>query len=126
MSGTRLPEPRHQRQQRVHRRFVGADQHAAAPQVAQLAHRRLGFFGQPHQPLAVVLQHPAGVGQRAALRRAVEQLLAEVVFEAPHRLADGRLGAVDLGRGARKAALFRNREEDPQGCQVHKLLIIIT
>ena len=45
--------------------FVGADEHAAAPQVAQLAHRRLGLLGQPHQPLRVVLQHAAGLGERA-------------------------------------------------------------
>ena len=110
----------------MHGRFVGADEHAAAPQVAQLAHRRLGLLGEPHEPLPVVLQHAAGVGQRAALRRPVEQLLAEIVFEPPHGLADGRLGAVHLGRGARKAALLGDGEEDPQGCEIHKYDVIIT
>ena len=49
-------------------RFVRADEHAAAAQIAKLAHRRLGLFGEPHEPLAVVLQHLAGVGQRPGLR----------------------------------------------------------
>ena len=86
-------------------------EHAPAPQVAQLAHGRLGLLGEPHEPLAVVLQHPAGLGQRAVLRRAVEQPLAELVLEPAHRLADGRLRAVHLGRGAREAALLRRRRE---------------
>ena len=124
MSGTRLAEARHQRQQRVDGRFVGADEHAAAPQVAQLAHRRLGFFGEPHEALAVVLQHAPGVGQRAALRRPIEELLAQVVLEAADRLADRRLGAVHLGRGARKAALFGDGEKDPEGGQVHKFCLL--
>ena len=113
--GNALPEARHQRQQRVHGRLVGADQHAAAAQVAQLAHRRFGLLGEPHEPLPVVLQHAARVGQRAALRRAVEQLLAEVGFETPDGLADGRLRAMHLGGGARKAALLGDGQKDPQG-----------
>ena len=115
MSGNSLAEARHQRQQRVDGRLVGANQHAPAAQIAQLAHRRLGFLGQPHQPLPVVLQHPAGVGERAALRRSVEQLLAELVLETPHRLADGRLRAVHLGGGARETALVGHGQKDLAG-----------
>ena len=74
--GQPFAEPRHQRQQRVDRRFVGADEHPAPTQVAQLPHRRLGLLGQSHETLPVVLQDPSGVGQRAALGRSVEQLLA--------------------------------------------------
>ena len=122
MSGHALPEARHQRQQRVHGGLVGADQHAAAPQVAQLAHGRFGLLRQPDEPLPVVLQHPPRVGQRAALRRSVEQLLAEVDLEPPDRLADGGLGAVHLGRGAREAALLGDGEKDPQRGQVHKYM----
>ncbi len=55
--GIALTKPHDQRQQGVHGRFVRADQHAAAAQVAQVAHRRLGFLRQPDQPLPVVLQH---------------------------------------------------------------------
>jgi hypothetical protein len=42
-----------QRQQRVDGRFVGADQHASAPQVAQLPHGRFGLLGQTHETLPV-------------------------------------------------------------------------
>jgi hypothetical protein len=31
---------------------------------------------------------------------------------------------VNLGRGARKTALFGHREEDPQGGQVHKYRLL--
>src|SRR5437773_6511131 len=86
-----LAESDNQRQQRVNRRLVGADEHAAAPQVAELADGRFGFFGQAHEPLPVVLQHLAGFGQGAGFRRSVEQLLPELDLEAPDRLADGRL-----------------------------------
>ena len=60
-----------------------------------------------------------GLGQRAGLRRAVEQLLAEVDLEPPDRLADGRLGAVHLGGGAREAALLGHGEKHLQRGEVH-------
>ena len=59
MSGYRRRNRGDERQQRVHGRLVGADEHAPAPQIAQLAHRRLGFLGQPDQPLGVVAAAPA-------------------------------------------------------------------
>ena len=90
-------------------------EHAPAAQVAEFAHRRLGLLGQPDQPLAVVLEHPPGVGQGAALRRAVEQLLAQVVLQPADGLADRGLGPVHLRGGARKAALFGDRQEDLAG-----------
>ena len=98
-------EPRDERQQRVHGRLVGADQHAPPPQVPQLAHRLLGLLRQPHQPLRILAEHAARLGQRALLGRAVEQPLAQLVLEAPDGLADRRLGAVQLGRGSREASL---------------------
>ena len=107
----------------MHGRFVGADQHAAAPQIAQLAHRRLRLFGEAHQALAVVLEHLAGVGERTALRRPIEQLFAEVGLEPAHRLAHGRLRAVHLGRGARKAPLVRDRQKRLERCDVHGFLV---
>ena len=75
-----------------------------------------------NEALTVVLQHAAGFGQRAALRRPIEQLLAELDLEPAHRLADGRLRAVHLGSGARKAALLRNGEKDPERREVHLLI----
>ena len=79
------------------RRFVGADEHAPALQIAQVADRRVGLLRQAHQPLRVVEEHAAGLGELAVLRGAVEQALAEVVFEPPDGLADGRLGPVQPG-----------------------------
>jgi MFS family permease len=58
----------------VHRGLVGADQHAAAPQIPELAHGRFGLFREPDEPLAVVLEHAPGVGSGAvspAIRRVV-------------------------------------------------------
>ncbi len=120
MSGIALAEARDQRQQGVHGGLVGADEHAAAPQIAQLAHRRLGFLRQADEPLPVVLQHLPRLGQRAGLRRAVEQLLAELQLEPPDRLADGGLGAVHFCGGARKTALLRHGQEHLQGGEVHE------
>ncbi len=118
----RLAEARHQRQHDVHRRFVGADEHAAAAQVAQVAHRGFGLLGQPQQPLGVVAQQAAGVGQRGVLGGAVEQPFADRVLEPAHRLADGRLRAVQLHRGAGEAVLGGDFEEDPQFRQIHECL----
>ncbi len=112
-------ELRHQRQERVHGRFVGADEHAAAAQVAQLAHGRLGLFRQTHEPLTVVLQHASSVRQRAALRRTVEQLLAQIGFEPADRLADRGLRSMHFGRGAGEAPLLRDGQKDAQGHEVH-------
>ena len=124
MSGKAAAEPPDQRQQRVDGGFVRADEHAAAPQVAQLAHGRFGLLGQPHEPLPVVLEHLAGVGQRARLRRAVEQLLAEVDFEPADGLAHGGLRAVHLGRGPRETALLGDGQEGLQGGDIHKLSLL--
>ena len=118
--GILLAKARDERQQGVHGRLVGADQHAAAPQVAQFAHGRLRLLGEPHEAAAVVLQHAAGVGQRAVLRRPVEERFAEAGLEAPDGLADGGLGAVHFGGGAREAALLGDGQEDRQSLHVHK------
>ena len=106
-----LVEPRDERQQAVDGAFVGADEHAAALEVAQLADGRLGLVGQAHQALGVVLQHAARLGQPAVLRRAVEEALAQLVLEAPERLADGRTacggGAAAAFEKLRSAATAR-------------------
>ena len=117
--GVLAPEPRDQRQQCVNGRFVRADEDAPALQIAQLAHRGLGLFAQPHQPMRIVQEKPAGLGQRPVFGRAVEQPLAKVVLQPPDRLTDGRLGPVQLGRSPRKAPLGRHREKHVQFAQVH-------
>ena len=63
------PELLEQRQHDVDRRFVGADEHAPALQVAQVADGGIGLLRQPHQPLRVVEQDAPGFGQLAVLRR---------------------------------------------------------
>jgi hypothetical protein len=122
--GIALTESRNQREQRMHRRLVGADQHAPAPQVAQIADGGFGFLRQPHQPVPVVLEHPARFGEGSCFRRPVEELFAEVVFEPAHRLADGGLGPVHFGGRPGEAALLGDGEEDLQCGQIHWPVII--
>src|SRR5262245_26728851 len=49
-----------------------------------------------------------------------EQLFAKFLLQSLYRLADSGLSAMDFCGRARKAALFSDREEDPQGGQIHK------
>ena len=105
--------------QDVHGPFVGADQHPAPPQVLQLANGALGLRLELHEALRVVEQQLARLGQSAALRRAIEQPLVELVLEAPDRLADGRLRPVQPFRRAREAALGGDGEEDLQLGEIH-------
>ena len=112
-------ESRDERQHGVHRRFVGADQHPAAAQVAQVADGNLGFLGQAQQPLGVVAEEPSGVGQAGILGRPVEQPLADTVLEPLDRLTDGRLGTVQLHRGPREAPFGGHGQEDAQFAQLH-------
>ena len=100
--------------------FVGADQDAAALQVAQFADRAVGLLGEPHQALRVVEQDPTGLGQLAVLGGPVEQALAQVVLEAPDGLADGRLRAVQAGGGLREAPLGGDRQKDLQFSEIHE------
>ena len=93
-------KPFDDRQQDVHGALVGADQHAAAPQVLQLPHGARRFVLEPRQPLGVVEQNLARLRQLAALRGAVEQPLVEFVLEPLDRLADRRLRAVQPLGGA--------------------------
>ena len=82
------------------------------------------LVGEPEQPLRVVLQQAAGLGQRAVAGRAVEQPLAELVLEPADRLADGRLGAVQPPAAAEKLRSVRDGEKRRQIRQLHKQLLI--
>ena len=117
--GMDRPEAPDEREQRVHRGLVGADEHAPAPQVAELTDRLLGLLRQAHQPLGILAQHPAGLGQRPLLRRTIEEALTQLVLEPPNRLADRRLRAVQLRCRTREAALGRHRQEHLQLGEVH-------
>ncbi len=103
-------------------RFVRSNQHTASPQIAQFAHRRFGFLGQTHEPLAVILKDLAGIGERATLGRTVEELFPQIGFEASDGLTDGWLRAMDLGGGAGKAPLLRNGQERLQCGDIHVVL----
>ena len=107
------------RQQDVYGAFVGADQHAAAPQVLQLANRALGLCAQCREALRVVEEKLARLGQPASLRGTIEQAFVQLVLEPPDGLADCRLGAVQPLRGAREAALGGDGEEDLQLGEIH-------
>jgi hypothetical protein len=108
----------------VDSRLVGADEHAPAPEVAQVADRRLRLLGEPDESMTVVLQHAACLGQGAGLRRAIEELLAQLHLEAAHGLADRRLGPMHLRRGAREAPLVRDGQEDLERGEIHRRRII--
>ena len=107
----RLPEPGDERQHDVHRGFVGADEDAAAAQVAQVLDGALRLLRQAEQPLGVVAQQAPGVGQGGVLGGAVEQPLADALLEPADGLADRRLGPVQLHRGPREAPFGRNLQK---------------
>ena len=104
----RFAEPRDERQDDVNGGFVGADQDAAATQVAEVLDGHLGLFGEAKQALRIVPEQPSGVGQRGVLGRPVEEALADALLEPADGLADGRLGPVQLHGRPGKAALGRN------------------
>ena len=111
------------RQQRVHRRFVGADDDAAAPHFLELADGELGVGGERQQPAGIVLQQAAGFGQRAVARRPVEQTVAELFLEPLDGLADRRLGPVELLGGLGETSLGRDRRENGEVLQLHGAII---
>ncbi len=88
-------------------------------QLAQFAERAGGIIAQVEQPLGVFLQHAPGVGQPAVARRAVEQGLAEILFQLVNRLAYRRLGAMQLFRCPGKLAFPGHRQEHFQLRQIH-------
>ena len=120
------PKPADQRQQRVHRALVGANQHPATAQVAQLANSRLRLFTEAHQPLRIIAQDATGLRERALLGRAVEQPLAEFVLEPPDGLTDRRLRPVQLGRRAREAPLRGDGQKHLQFGQIHRGSLVMT
>ena len=107
-----------ERQQRVDGGFVGADDDPPAPDLLELANRRFGVGGEPHQPLRVVLQQPAGLGERAVSGRSIEQALAQLLLQPADALADRRLGPVELRGGAEK---LRSAATVRKTCQILEL-----
>jgi hypothetical protein len=107
----RLAEPGDEREDDVDRGFVGADQDAPTTEVTEVLDGNLCFLGKAEQALGVVAQEPSGVGQGGVLGRPVEQPLADALLQPPHRLTDGRLGAVQLHGSAGEAPFRRNLKE---------------
>ena len=120
----RLGEPVEEGQQRVHGRLVGTDDDAPAANLLQLAHRDFRVRGERQQPPGVLLKQASRFGQGAVADGPIEQSIAELFLEAADRLAHGRLGAMQLLGGDRKAAFGRNRDKCAQILQLHRLIII--
>ena len=99
--------------------LVGADEHPAPTQVAEILDGGLGLLGQAKEPLGVVAEQTTGVCERGVLGRPVEQPLADALLEPSDRLADRRLGAVELHGCPREAPLGGDAEEDAQLGQFH-------
>ena len=97
------------RQQAVDRRLVRPDDDPAAADLLELPDGRLGLAASRSSRVRVVLEQPAGLGQRAVARGAVEQPLAQLVLQPADGLADRRLGPVQLLGGRREASIRRPR-----------------
>ena len=107
----RLTELGDERQHGVDRGFVGADQDPPAPQVAQVLHRALSLFRQAEQTLGVVPEEASGLGQGGVLGGPVEQALPDGFLQAADRLADCRLGPVQLHGRPGEAPFGRNLQK---------------
>ena len=108
------------RQQRMNRRFVRADDDAAAAHLLQLLNRGLGLAGESEQALRIILEQSASFGQRAIARGAIEEALAELVLDSAHRLADRGLGTVEPAGRRREAAIRGHGKKRRKVRQLHK------
>ncbi len=95
-----VAELRDDRQHHVHRGFIGADQHASAAEVAQVADRAFSLLRQAQQAFGVLTKQATGLGQGSVFRGAVEQPFADRLLETPDGLTDRRLRTVQFHRGA--------------------------
>ena len=107
--GMATPEFGQHRQQIERCKFVSGDGQLAALQLAKFRQRSRGDIAQIQQALGVFLQDAPRVGQQAVAGRAIEQRLADVLFQLVNGLAHRRLGAVQLFRGAGKFSFLRHR-----------------
>ena len=110
---------REHRQQIKNGEFVGRDHQLSLLQFAQLGKRLGGLTAQIDELLGVFVENFSRVRKNPFARGAIEQCLPEFVFELADGLADGRLGAKQLIRGARKAALAGDGKKDFQLGKLH-------
>ena len=113
------------RKEGVHGRLVGADDDAPAADLLELADRDLGICGEAQQPRRApsCSSRPASV-RPAVADRAIEQPVAELFLEAPNRLADRRLGAVELFAATEKLRSAATVTNVPRSCSCTKWIII--
>ena len=81
-------------------------------------HHVARFFRERQQPPRIGQQPLAGFGRRHILAVAVQQRLADIVFQPLDLLADGRLRAVDAFAGAGEAAGIDDGNETAQELQI--------
>ena len=118
-AGMLLVEARQRRNQRMDGAFVDPQGELAAPQAIQISQPLLYFVAQVEEPLGVLLEELAGVGEADGARAAHKQRLAQGVLELADGQADGRLGAIKLFGGPGKAALAGHRQKHLQFAEIH-------
>ena len=103
--------------------FVGTDDEASGRMVAQFG-EGVGEFAFEVLETAGVFEHTsAGVGQHDVFGGPVEEFFAQFSFESLERERHGRLGAPELLRRARKAALVNDGHEYAEGTEFHVSMI---
>ena len=99
--------------------LVGRQLQVAALQALQLVEGARGLAAQGQQAQRVLAQEPAGGGERAIARGAVEEGFAHRRLQLADDLADGRLGAVQAHRGAGETALLGHGEKGFELAEFH-------
>ena len=101
---TFLEFAQHRRNDMLARRRAGAEPQPSAAPFAQLRQRFARGFHFLQNPLGVLQKLFARLGGHDFFAQPVQKATADVVFQRLHRVADARLGEVQLARGLRKAA----------------------
>ncbi len=78
-----------------------------------------GAFRLTENVAGLVQEKTAGVRQRDEVTRAVKQLHTEIAFQISNLVGEGRLGNMELFRGATEMQLLGDRDEIPEMAQVH-------
>src|SRR6266852_4480590 len=121
--GVQTTEFRQHRQQIEGGELVGGHHQLALLQFAELDQSFLCVLPQVEKFLGVFLEDASGVGQHTIARGAVEERLADFQLQLADGLADRRLGAEKLLRGAGEAALTGYCEEDFELGKVHTAVL---
>ena len=70
-----------------------------AAQMPHIGKRRQRLCLEVDQPLGMLEQHCAGVGEHSPSARSIEKRLSDFIFESANDLTDCRLGAIERFRG---------------------------